>query len=284
MLKTLKREDISYAAERCWALYQDPVTRCYPVSACQRDMELAFAGELQNKDAKFLGYWADQKLAGVCSFSCEKENQYLRVLSIYAWDAVELALEAFLLAIDSENAGYLVEIAIAPENRNVSAALVLHGYSVAETSLDLRYDPFSVNVALNKMEGIAFLEGEGDDEFEEYALLHDRWFPDQYWKTERLRELGGDWQVVTMREDGEITGALLALPGHNTLEIVGLHAADEAIARKLILGLLQQNEMAEFGAEMILFLVQTENKTYLRAAISCGFSIFGRYARWRKKL
>ena len=283
MLKNLQREEISYAVERCWVQHLDPATRCYPVSACARDMELAFAGELQNEDGKILGYWADQKLAGVCSFSFEKETQYLRVLSIYAWDAIEPALDAFFQAIESDFADYEVEVGIAPENINVAAALVRHGFAVAETYLDLRYDPFAVNIDLEKIEGIAFLEDEEDDGFEEYALLHDRWFPDDFWKSERLRELQGDWQVVTIRVNGEIEGALLAFPGHNTLEIGGLQAADEAMAEKLILGLLQQNEIAEFGAETILFVVQTENETDLRAAVSCGFSIFGRYTRWRKK-
>ncbi len=282
MLRIITNDDIKFAVEHCWRQYLDPKTRVYPVNACKSDMELALKAEMQDKDGLLWGYWANGELAGVCGFYFETEKRYLRILTLCAWDQTELAFEEFFQAIESEFPEYEIEIGIAPENTNVAEILSRHGYKSIEIYCDLRYDALSVDADLNLIEGVQLLIDDNDNSFEEYAPLHDQWFSETYWNSQRLREFTGDWQVVIQRQSGRIESALLAIEGHNTLGIECLHANDTTTTRNLICGLLQQNEMSEYGADLILYMVRTDEKERQEVAYSCGFVLFGFLENWMK--
>ncbi len=284
MLKKLTKEDAAYAAERCWALFQDPATRCYPIYECQEDMARSFAAFCESESGTLLGYWAGDKLAGVCELFFEKETRYLRVTALYAWDGLDTALEAFLSHLDAEFKGYEANVGSPPENACLAAALAKHGYAAGETCFDLRYDAVAHTPQETTIQGITLLEDETDDGFEEYAPLHDAWFPNDYWSSARFRELQGDWQAFTLRGKAGIEGSLIVLPGHNAAEVYALHAENERAAHALLAAMLWQNETAEFGVNEIVFLAQSENETHLQAALACGFTLFGRYTGWEKTI
>lgn len=284
MLKKLTKEDAAYAAERCWALYQDPASRCYPVHESRETMARSFAVFCEYESGTLLGYWSGDALTGVCELYFEKETRYLRITALYAWDDACAALEVFLGHIDTEFIGYEVNVGLPPENARLAEALLCHGYAVAEENFDLRYDAVSLTPEKSTMQGIALLEDETDDGFEEYALLHDAWFPDDYWVSARLRELQGDWQAFTLRGKTGIEGALFILMGHRMAEVYALHAESGLAARELLKAMLWQNEAAEFGANEILFMVRIEDELQVRAALDCGFTLFGRYTGWKKTI
>lgn len=215
MLKKLPIEDAAFAAERCWALYQDPASRCYPVHESRDTMARSFAVFCEYESGALLGYWTGDALTGVCELYFEQETRYLRITALYAWDDADAALEAFLGHIDSAFKGFEVNVGAPPENVRLAAALAKHGYAVTETCFVLRYDALSYTTDEATIQGIALLEDETDAGFEEYAPLHDAWFPNDYWSSGRMRELQGDWQVFTLRGKTEIEGALVLLPGHN---------------------------------------------------------------------
>lgn len=284
MLKKLTKEDAACAAERCWALYQDPASRCYPVHESRETMARSFAVFCEYESGTLLGYWSGDALTGVCELYFEQETRYLRITALYAWDDACAALDAFLDEIDSSYAGYEANAGAPPENARLAAALSKHGYAVAETCVDLRYDAVSLTPNETTMQGIALLEDETDDGFEEYAPLHDAWFPDDYWDSARLRELQGDWQAFTLHGKTGIEGALFVLTGHRMAEIYALHAGSGQAAKELLKAMLWQNEAAEFGANEILFMVRTDNEMQVQAALDCGFTLFGRYTGWRKTI
>lgn len=284
MLKKLTKEDAALAAERCWALYQEPASRGYPLYTCREDMERSFAAFEESESGALLGYWPEDALTGVCELYFEPETRYLRVTALCVWDDACAALEAFLGHIDEAFKGYEANVGAPPENVLLTAALAKHGYAVAETCCDLRYDAVSHTLDKTTLQGIALLEDETDDGFEEYAPLHDAWFPNDYWSSARLRELQGDWQVFTLRGNAGIEGALVVLPGHNAAEVYALHAESEQAAEALLKAMLRQNETAEYGVDEIVFLAQTEDEANLRAALACGFVLFGRYTGWKKTI
>lgn len=284
MLKKLTKEHAAFAAERCWALFQDPASRCYPLHTCREDMERSFAVFCDIESGALLGYWSGDALTGVCELYFEPETHYLRVTALYAWNDADAALEAFLGHIDAAFKGYEANVGAPPENARMAAALAKHGYAVAETCYDLRYDALSHTPDEATIQGIALLEDETDAGFEDYAPLHDAWFPNDYWSSARFRELQGDWQVYTLRGNVGIEGALVVLPGHNAAEVYALHAENEQAACALLKALLWQNETAEFGVNEIVFLAQTENEAYFHAALACGFTLFGRYSGWKKTI
>lgn len=284
MLKKLTKEDADYAAERCWALYQDPAARCYPVHESRETMARSFAVFCEYESGTLLGYWSGDALTGVCELYFEQETRYLRITALYAWDDVCAALEAFLGHIDAAFNGYEANVGLPPENARLAEALLCHGYAVAEENFDLRYDAVSLTPEKSTMQGIALLEDETDDGFEEYASLHDAWFPDDYWDSARLRELQGDWQAFTLRGKTGIEGALFVLTGHRMAEIYALHAGRGQAAEALLKAMLWQNEAAEFGSNEILFMVRTDNEMHLQAALDCGFTLFGRYTGWKKTI
>ena len=284
MLKKLTKEYAALAAERCWALYQDPASRSYPLYTCREDMERSFAAFEESESGALLGYWSEDALTGVCELYFEPETHYLKVTALCAWDEADAALEAFLGHIDDAFKGYEANVGLPPENARLAAALAKHGYAVAETCFDLRYDAVAHTPEKATMQGIALLEDETDEGFEEYAPLHDAWFPNDYWSSSRFRELQGDWQVFTLRGNAGIEGALVVLPGHNAAEIYALHAESEQAAEMLLKAMLMQNETAEFGADEIVFLVKTEQEAHLQAALACGFTLFGRYTGWKRTI
>lgn len=284
MLKKLTKEDAAYAAERCWALYQDPASRCYPVHESRETMSRSFAVYSDHENGTLLGYWTGDALTGVCELYFEQETHYLRVTAFYAWDDACAALEAFLGHIDTEFIGYDANVGLPPENACPAVALAKHGYAAAETCVDLRYDALSLTPEEPTMQGIALLEDETDDGFEEYAPLHDEWVPDDYWNSARLRVLQGDWQVFTLRGKTGIEGALFVLTGHRMAEVYALHAESTRAAKELLKAMLWQNEAAEFGANEILFMVRIEDELQVRAALDCGFTLFGRYTGWKKTI
>ncbi|MEN6339300.1 MAG: hypothetical protein ABFD03_04165 [Clostridiaceae bacterium] len=284
MLKKLTKEDAAYAAERCWALFQDPRARCYPINTCREDMERSFAVFCDIESGTLLGYWSEDQLAGVCELYFEQETRYLMVNALYAWDDADTALDAFLAYIDDGYAGYEANVGAPPENTRLAGALTKHGYAMTETCFDLRYDAVSLTPEETTIQGISLLEDEEDDGFEEYAPLHDAWFPNDYWSSARMRELQGDWQAFTLRGNSGIEGSLIVLPGHNAAEVYALHAADEAMAQNLLTGMLQQNETAEYGVDEIVLMVQTANEAQLHAALACGFTLFGQYTGWKKTI
>lgn len=284
MLKKLTKENAAFAAERCWALYQDSASRCYPVHESRETMARSFAVFCEYESGTLLGYWSGDALTGVCELYFEQETRYLQITALYAWDDACAALDAFLIEIDSSYAGYEVNAGLPPENTKLANALAKHGYAAAETCVDLRYNAVSFTPEKPTMQGIALLEDETDDGFEEYAPLHDEWFPDDYWSSARFRELQGDWQVYTMRGNTGIESALVVLPGHNAAEVYALHAESEQAAEALLKAMLWLNETAEYGVDEIVFLAQTENAAHLRAALDCGFTLFGRYTGWKKTI
>ena len=284
MLKKLTKEDAACAAERCWALYQDPASRCYPVHESRETMARSFAVFCEYESGTLLGYWSGDALTGVCELYFEQETRYLRITALYAWDDACAALDAFLGHIDTEFIGYEVNVGLPPENARLAEALLCHGYAVAEENFDLRYDAVSLTPEKYTMQGIALLEDETDDGFEEYAPLHDAWFPDDYWDSARLRELQGDWQAFTLRGKTGIEGALFVLTGHRMAEVYALHAESGQAARELLKAMLWQNEAAEFGANEILFMVRIEDELQVQAALDCGFTLFGRYTGWKKTI
>lgn len=284
MLKKLTKEDADYAAERCWALYQDPSSRCYPLYTSGEDMARSFAVFCEYESGTLLGYWSGDALTGVCELYFEQETRHLRITALYAWDDACVALDAFLNEIDSSYAGYEANVGIPPENTKLANVLAKHGYAVAEENFDLRYDAVSLTPEKSTMQGIALLEDETDDGFEEYASLHDAWFLDDYWDSARLRELQGDWQVLTLRGKKGIEGALFVLTGHRMEEVYALHAGSGQAARELLKAMLWQNETAESGANEILLMVRTDNEMQVQAALDCGFKLFGRYTGWKKTI
>lgn len=284
MLKQLTNDEAAYAAERCWALAQDPATLCYPLYVCREDMARSFAVFCESESGTLLGYWSGDQLAGVCQLYFEEEARYLQITALYAWNAPDAALEAFLSHIDKEFKGYEANVGAPPENARLVAALAKHGYAAGETCFDLRYDAVGCTPEKSTMQGITLLEDETDDGFEEYAPLHDAWFPNDYWSSARFRELQGDWQVFTLRGKTKIEGSLIVLPGHNAAEVYALHAENERAAYALLAAMLWQNETAEFGFNEIVFLGQSENEAHLKAALDCGFTQFGRYVGWKKMI
>ena len=284
MLKNLDKKDVAYAAECCWALYLDPATRCYPAFACREDMVRSFAAFCENESGKLLGYWLEGKLTGVCALYFDENTRDLQVNALYVWDAIDLALDALLSEMESNFAGYEANVGAAPENVCLAAALMRHGYEATETGADLRYDALTHTPKEDTTQGIFLLEDETDDGFEEYAPLHDKWFPGDYWSSARLRELQGDWQALILRGKDGMEGAMIVLPGHDMAEIYALHAKTQAAARSLIAGMLWQNETAEFGVNEILFLVRSRDNDLCSAARACGFTVFGNYVGWRKRL
>ncbi|MEN6419705.1 MAG: hypothetical protein ABFC73_12375 [Clostridiaceae bacterium] len=284
MLKKLTQEEVASAAERCWALIQDPATRCYPIHECREDITRSFANSCNSESGTLLGYWAGDKLAGVCELFFEQEARYLRVTALYAWDAPDAAQEAFLSHIDDTFKGYEVNVGTPPENARLAAALARHGYAAGETCLDLRYDAVERTPEEATIQGITLLEDEADGGFEEYAPLHDAWFLNDYWSSARFRELQGDWQAFTLRGKTGIEGSLIVLPGRNAAEVYALHAESEQAASALLMAMLWQNETAEFGVNEIVFLAQSKNEVQLKAALDCGFTLFGRYTGWRKTI
>jgi hypothetical protein len=284
MIKKLTKEDTADAAELCWALAQDPVTRCYPIHECREDMARSFAVFCEHESGTLLGYWSGDALTGVCELYFEKETRYLRITALYAWDAPDAAQEAFLSHINTEFKGYQANVGIPPENTKLANLLSKHGYAVAEESFDLRYDALERIPEESTTRGIALLEDEADEGFEEYAPLHDAWFPNDYWSSARFRERQGDWRAFTLRGKTGIEGSLIVLPGRNAAEIYALHAGSEQAARDLLKAMLWQNETAEFGVNEIVFLAQSENKSYLKAALDCGFTLLGRYTGWKKTI
>jgi len=247
-------------------------------------MARSFAAFEESESGALLGYWSEDALMGVCELYFEPETRYLRVTTLCSWDGHDAALEAFLGHIDEAFKGYEANVGLPPENALLTAALAKHGYAVAETCFDLRYDAVAHTPEKTTMQGIAQLEDEMDDGFEEYAPLHDAWFPKDYWSSARLRELQGDWKVFTLRGNMGIEGALVVLPGHNAAEVYALHAESEQAAEALLKAMLRQNETAEYGADEIVFLAQTEDEAHLRAALACGFSPHGRYTGWKKTI
>ncbi len=269
------------AAGRC---VQDPATRCYPIYECQEGYGARPLPRSESESGTLLGLLAGDKLAGVCELFFEEETRYLLVTALYAWDAPDAALEAFLSHIDTAFKGYVANVGAPPENACLAAALAKHGYVAGETCFDLRYDAVERTPQEATTQGITLLEDETDDGFEEYAPLHDAWFPDDYWDSARLRELQGDWQALTLRGKTGIEGALFILTGHRMAEIYALHAESGQAAKELLKAMLWQNETAEFGVNEIVFLAQSENETHLQAALACGFTLFGRYTGWKKTI
>ena len=123
MLKKLTIEDAAFAAERCWALFQDPASRCYPLNTCREDMERSFAVFCDIESGALLGYWSGDALTGVCELYFEPETHYLRVTALYAWVDACAALEAFLGHIDTEFIGYDANVGLPPENACPAVAL-----------------------------------------------------------------------------------------------------------------------------------------------------------------
>ncbi len=137
MLKKLTKEDADYAAERCWALYQDPSSRCYPLYTSGEDMAHSFAVYSEYENGTLLGYWTGDVLAGVCELFFEEETRYLLVTALYAWDAPDAALEAFLSHSDTA-AKDMWRTGAAAGEPCWGAALAKHGYGGRETGCDRR--------------------------------------------------------------------------------------------------------------------------------------------------
>ena len=166
----------------------------------------------------------------------------------------------------------------------MAAALAKHGYAVAETCYDLRYDALSHTPDEATIQGIALLEDETDAGLKITRRSTMPGFPmitGVLPASANCRATGRYIPCVVMSAS---KGRWSSFPATTLRRVYALHAENEQAACALLKALLWQNETAEFGVNEIVFLAQTENEAYFHAALACGFTLFGRYSGWKKTI
>lgn len=281
MIRNLPKGRIQQAAARIWALVQEPSERCYPMIQDEADIVRTLYWAREEETGHARSYWSGGAMKGVCCFHAEPARAYAQIIALYAWDDAQAATDAMLNSVDAACSGYTVDIGLTGENQRLESALKERGYRIVDDCINLRCAlPLKLD-CVNDFE-LTLLES-ADEKFEDYALLHDAWFPELYWSAECLRQYPGKWVVITVESNGKTAGALLLVWGPNLAEIYGLHAADAAMSKALITAALTRASRAGKECQEMLFMADAVDETNVHAALSCGFLPIGRYVGWRKQ-
>ncbi|NLI52865.1 MAG: hypothetical protein GX417_00915 [Clostridiales bacterium] len=279
-IRILPKERVKETAQRVWSLVQHADARCYPLVKSAADFERTLTWALEDDSGRARSCWKGRELLGVCCLFVNEEERYAQLIALYAWDRFRPVADAFLNWIDEAYPAFTIDAGVSGENARLSDALARHGYRIADDCLDLRHPlPAGDGLACEDEEGIALLE---KGPLGAYAALHDAWFPGLYWNAKRLSETSDGWAVLTARQDGEITGAILLIFGKELAEVYGLHAADVAMARALLSAALAYCSEEAKGVGSLLFMAEAADEPCVRAALACGFLQMGRYVGWRK--
>ncbi len=255
-------KDLDFLIDYSWQIYQNPLTKFYPIVDQKSDVESMYKHAFMNGNL-----WvakSGQEYA-ILPLIIDEDKKYIQANGGIATKThfVEFA-SYFLGKLRASFPGYTFYCGYPSSHLEAMAYFPSHGFETDDVLW--RYETKLDDVVVHRDPVFESLNDQNYDAFNKY---HQQYFPDVYWTAPLIYEHQDRWSVVVIGEQSikGIAGAIhYEKNGIRYAEIYFFHGSDvDAIMSALIVELKKQ------GVEELLYLVDKNQIQHLAFVERIGF-------------
>lgn len=277
MIKNI--EELDQVIDFAWELSRNKLHASYPrrtsIDKLKEEIEKAIKSEKFN----IIGYYHENVLCGLCSYFWISNEKYAQTTVFLINEDYEEIADKFINYINRELPGYELFIGLPSTNKIANEYFIEKNIECIEDSIVTRI----CNLEPHANKGYSSIEEINKNNFEEYALFHDKYAIPQgiYFNSENLYEDIEYFRVFAFRHDGEIHASVFVKADKDISDAFGLFI-DEEYKNKGIESILTNEILAhlynEFGSiKEILYFIDRDCPDELNMALTLGFEIKEEY-------
>lgn len=278
-VRSLPPEKVAQAASFAWKLFSDIKNRSYPIYKSENALLSEFKFRCADPESELLAFYehADGDISGIMSCFSVPAEKYLQTVAVCVSN--ESAISEFLCYLDNKYPCFTAYIGAEKANRILTKALLEHGYSLIEESLDMEIEPGK----LKNIRTEAQIKRVDRTSLHLYLEYHSAHFEDAYWDAGKISANFGAWNIYAAFDGGKVTGGLFMKCSTelSVAEIYGVNACTVPLAESLLSFAVRDLALKNPDIKTVMTMVGSE-KIYM-AASAVGFDKISEYCCFCKK-
>lgn len=277
MIKTV--QNLDEVAEFAWELSQNKLYASYPRQNSRDEIKEEIEKAIKLENFNIIAFYHKSELCGVCSYFWINGEKYVQTTIFLISEGYKEIIDKFINYISNELPGYELFIGVPSTNRSINEYFKEKNIKCVEDSIVTRI----CNLKPHSNKGYEFIEEIKKNNFEEYALFHDKYaVPNEiYFNSKNLYKEIEHFRIFAYKQDDEIHGSIFVKACKEIADVIGLFI-DKEYKNKDIESILINEMMAglynEFGLiKEVLYFIDKDSADELDIALEAGFRIKEEY-------